>query len=103
MPGWNVKDDRQYQHIKQSERARGRTIDRAEAIAARTVNKQRRGEGRTPSTRTGGTGNPSTRLELRSIDELRNRAGQLSILRARRLPRGELIAAIRRRNGNRSA
>ena len=36
-----------YEHVKQSEEERGRDADRAEEVAARTVNKQRRQEGRT--------------------------------------------------------
>jgi len=100
MPrAWSAKDERQYQHVKQSERRRGRSIDRAEEIAGRTVNKQRRIEGRTPNARTQGTGNPRTRLESRSLDELRNRAAQLSIAGRDRMARTELVAVIRRRNG----
>ncbi len=100
MKAWTPKDERRYRHIEQSEHRRGRSIDRAEEIAARTVNKQRRLEGRTSNTRTQGTGNPHTRLESRSIDELRNRARQLSIARHDHMPRADLIAAIRGRNGN---
>ncbi|MDO5699771.1 MAG: hypothetical protein Q4G51_17545 [Dermatophilus congolensis] len=48
MPkSWSAKDERQYEHVKDSEKDRGRSDDRAEEIAARTVNKQRRSEGRT--------------------------------------------------------
>ena len=48
MPkAWNDKDERQYEHVKESEKERGRSTDRAEEIAARTVNKQRKKEGRT--------------------------------------------------------
>jgi hypothetical protein len=48
MPrGWSAKDERQFEHIKASEQRRGRPEDKAEEIAARTVNKQRRQEGRT--------------------------------------------------------
>ncbi|MDP9764162.1 hypothetical protein [Deinococcus enclensis] len=48
MPkNWSEKDERQYEHIKQSELERGESEERAEEIAARTVNKQRREEGRT--------------------------------------------------------
>lgn len=48
MPkAWSSKDERQYEHVKGSELDRGRGEDRAEEIAARTVNKQRRSEGRT--------------------------------------------------------
>ena len=47
MPkNWSEKDERQYEHIKQSELERGESEERAEEIAARTVNKQRREEGR---------------------------------------------------------
>lgn len=35
------KRDRQYRHIRDSERERGVSVDRAEEIAARTVNKER--------------------------------------------------------------
>jgi len=48
---WSDKDERQYEHVKESEKERGRSTDRAEEIAARTVNKQRREEGRTKSGR----------------------------------------------------
>jgi hypothetical protein len=48
MPkSWSKKDERQYEHVKESEKERGRSTDRAEEIAARTVNKQRKKEGRT--------------------------------------------------------
>jgi hypothetical protein len=45
------KRERQYEHIKDSERKRGVKESRAEEIAARTVNKERarRGESRTAS------------------------------------------------------
>jgi len=48
---WNSKRERQYQHIKQSEQNEGRSADRAEEIAARTVNKERArsGESKTSS------------------------------------------------------
>jgi hypothetical protein len=44
---WSPKDERQYEHVKESERGEGRSPKRAKEIAARTVNKQRRKEGRT--------------------------------------------------------
>jgi hypothetical protein len=50
MPSyWSNKDERQYKHIKQSERDEGRSEKRAEQIAAATVNKHRAAEGRTKS------------------------------------------------------
>jgi plasmid stabilization system protein ParE len=48
---WSPKRERQYEHIKESEREAGRSNDRAEEIAARTVNKQRSDTGETKSSR----------------------------------------------------
>jgi hypothetical protein len=48
---WSAKRERQYQHIKDSERDQGRSPDRAEEIAARTVNKQRAAAGETKTAR----------------------------------------------------
>jgi hypothetical protein len=45
------KRKRQYEHIKQSARSRGRSLSRAKEIAARTVNKQRRKSGQTKKQR----------------------------------------------------
>ena len=48
MPkSWSNKDERQYDHVKESEKREGKSTDRAKEIAARTVNKQRKKEGRT--------------------------------------------------------
>ena len=42
MPrAWSAKRERQYKHIKESAKDRGESEDRAEEIAARTVNKER--------------------------------------------------------------
>jgi hypothetical protein len=39
MPSqWNTKDEKQYKHVKDSELDRGHSEDRAEEIAAATVN-----------------------------------------------------------------
>ena len=45
------KRERQYEHVKHSERQQGASLERAEEIAARTVNKQRArsGESKTSS------------------------------------------------------
>lgn len=97
MPkAWSAKDERQYEHIKQSELERGRSEDRAEEIAARTVNAQRREEGRTPNKTTQGTGNPNTSLEDRTRKELYNRARQLDIEGRSRMDKAELVSAIRK-------
>ena len=94
---WSKKDERQYEHVKQSEKKRGRSEERAEEIAARTVNKQRRQEGRAESQSSRATGNPNTRLEERSLEELRNRAEELDIEGRSRMSKQELLKAIRQR------
>jgi hypothetical protein len=95
---WSEKDERKYQKIKKSLRERGDSTERAEEIAARTVNKDRRKEGRTPDRKTQGTGNPNQKLEDRTVDELRNRASELEIRGRSKMNKKELIAAIRRSN-----
>ena len=101
---WSKKDERQYQHVKESERELGRSEDRAEEIAARTVNKQRRVEGRTKSGRksTTGTGNPTTSLEERSRQELYNRAQRLGGAGRSKMSKQQLVTAIRKEQGGRS-
>ncbi|MDG4862498.1 plasmid stabilization protein [Streptomyces sp. T-3] len=50
MPrGSNAKRERQYQHIKESQVQRGTDEERAEEIAARTVNKERARSGEAKS------------------------------------------------------
>ena len=98
MPrAWSSKDERKYEHIKENAIDRGTPEDRAQEIAARTVNKGRREEGRTPNKTTQGTGNPNRPLEERSRDELYNRAKQLDIPGRSRMNKEELVAAIRRK------
>ncbi len=96
MPNaWSKKDERQYEHIKDSEKDRGKSTDRAKEIAARTVNKTRRKQGRTPNKSTQGTGNPSSSLDDRSKDELYNLAKDLDIEGRSKMNKGELAKAIR--------
>ena len=49
VKGATKKQNRQYEHIKQSAKKRGRSTKRAKEIAARTVNKQRAKRGQTKS------------------------------------------------------
>ena len=95
MPAWSEKDERQYEHVKESSLERGADEERAEEIAARTVNKQRREEGRTPNTRTRGTGNPNRGYEDRSRDELYNIAKERNIRGRSSMSKDELIRALR--------
>jgi plasmid stabilization system protein ParE len=94
-PSWNDKDERQYEHIKDSSRERGASTERAKEIAARTVNKRRRTEGRTPNRTTQGTGNPRTSLESRTRRELYNRARELNIDGRSKMNKQQLVRAIR--------
>jgi len=95
MPNaWNKKDDRQYQHIKESQLNRGSDEEQAEEIAARTVNKRRRTEGRTPNHRTQGTGNPNRSYEDRTVDELRNLAAEHNIKGRSKMRKQDLINAL---------
>ena len=98
MPEWSEKDERQFEHVKESSRQRGRSETLAAEIAARTVNKQRREEGRTPTRRTSGTGNPNTPLDERTRDELYNRARELDIRGRGKMTKSELVDARRARD-----
>lgn len=98
MPrGWSKKDEEKYDAIKESSLERGMGEDRAQEIAARTVNKQRRQEGRTPNKTTQGTGNPRRGYEARTKDELYNIAKEKDIPGRSRMDKQELISAIRGR------
>ncbi|GGR02403.1 Rho termination factor N-terminal domain-containing protein [Deinococcus ruber] len=95
MPdAWSDKDERQYQHVRDSETQRGESEEQAEEIAARTVNKHRREEGRTPNRRTQGTGNPNKALSDLSRDELYNRAREAGLSGRSRMSKAELVAAL---------
>ena len=48
---WSAKRERQYEHIKKSEAARGRSNKTAERIAAATTNKTRAKKGEAKSSR----------------------------------------------------
>jgi Rho termination factor, N-terminal domain. len=92
---WTNKDERMYEHIKDSSEKRGMSEDRAEEIAARTVNKERRREGRTPNKRTQGTGNPNKALQERTRDELYNIAKDRHIHGRSKMSKAELVKAVR--------
>lgn len=98
MPSsWTKKDERQYKAIKKSSRERGVSNERAEEIAARTVNKQRRQRGDTSQKTTQGTGNPNNSLDGRRKDELYNIARQMDIEGRSKMTKKQLVEAIRRR------
>ena len=96
MPkAWTKKDERKYEHIKESAKDRGKSTKRAKEIAARTVNKGRREEGRTPNKTTQGTGNPNRSLDDRSKDELYNIAKDMDIEGRSKMSKRDLVSAIR--------
>jgi plasmid stabilization system protein ParE len=95
MPKWSKNDERKYEHIKESNLDRGVPEDRAEEIAARTVNKGRRLEGRTPNKRTQGTGNPNRPLDQHSRDELYNQAKEKGIAGRSKMSKQQLIDALK--------
>jgi hypothetical protein len=85
-----TKRARQYEHIKDSAKDRGASQDRAEEIAARTVNKERAraGESRTrsrtstqdmSSSRRGGQRSGTDRAKGRTRDQLYEEARKLGI------------------------
>src|SRR5690606_6587721 len=94
MPKWTRKDERQYEHIKESSKDRGVREKRAKEIAARTVNKRRRTEGRTPQKTSQGTGNPNRSLEERTRDELYNRAKEKGIQGRSHMNKEQLVNAL---------
>jgi len=84
------KRARQYEHIKESAKDQGASEDRAEEIAARTVNKERAraGESRTrsrtstndmSSSRRGGRRSGTNRTKGRTRDQLYEEAKKLNV------------------------
>lgn len=85
-----TKRARQYEHIKESQKDRGASEDRAEEIAARTVNKERARSGESrqrsrtstndmSSSRRGGQRSGTDRPKGRTRDQLYNEAKQMGI------------------------
>jgi plasmid stabilization system protein ParE len=97
MPeAWSNKDERKYEHIKESYKEQGVSNDEAEERAARTVNKGRREEGRTKEQREG-RGGRSTSGDEPIKEELYNRARELDIEGRSKMDKEELKRAIQRK------
>ena len=106
MPkSWNAKDERKYEHIKEGQVERGVPEERAEEIAARTVNKERAraGESRTSSRtstndissgRRGGLRSGTKREKGPTRDQLYNEARQLGIDGRSKMNKGQLKRAL---------
>ncbi|WP_433004386.1 plasmid stabilization protein [Kribbella sp. CA-294648] len=107
MPaGSNKKRERQYEHIKDGLKKRGRSEDKAEEIAARTVNKERAraGESKQKSKSSTNDMSSSRRGGLRSHqgsqgrtkDQLYNEAKQKNIKGRSKMSKAELEKAVGR-------
>jgi hypothetical protein len=102
---WSNKRERQYEHIKSSQRKRGTSEDRAEEIAARTVNKNRAqsGESKTASKTSTRDKSPQQRGGQRSgrkgpkgptRDQLYNEAKKRNIKGRSNMTKDELSKAL---------
>jgi hypothetical protein len=103
-----TKRAREYEHIKDSAKKRGASTDRAEEIAARTVNKDRAraGEsttrskssmrGKSPSAR-GGQRSGTNRPKGRTKEQLYNEAKKLGVDGRSSMNKAQLQRAVDRR------
>jgi len=107
MPaGSSPKRERQYEHIKDSVKKRGGSTDRAEEIAARTVNKERARHGEsTTASRSSihdvssghrGGKRSHTGAQGRTKEQLYNEARQRNIQGRSRMSKAELEKALAR-------
>ncbi len=106
MPkAWSEKRERQYEHIKDSLEERGSSEDKAEEIAARTVNKERArtGEARESSRlsredissgRRGGLRSGTRRERGRTRDQLYNEAKHMGIEGRSKMSKAQLERAV---------
>ena len=102
---WSPKRERQYEHIKEGLRERGTSEDKAEEIAARTVNKERArsGEARESSRlsrsdissgRRGGLRSGTRRAKGRTRDQLYEEAKDLGIQGRSKMNKAQLQRAV---------
>ena len=105
---WSAKRERQYEHVKESERKQGRSTKRAKEIAARTVNKERArsGEAKTSSKssrqdissgRRGGLRSGTSRPKGRTKEQLYNEAKRMNISGRSNMSKAQLQRAVDRR------
>jgi hypothetical protein len=105
-----TKRARQYEHVKKSEKQAGRSEERAEEIAARTVQKERARSGESrqrsrasvqdiSSGRRGGKRSGSG-PGGRTRDQLYNDAKKLNIRGRSRMSKRQLLAAVNRKRGS---
>ena len=105
-----TKRARQYEHIKRSELRQGESTDRAEEIAARTVNKERArsGEAKTGSRlsrtdlssgRRGGLRSGTRRTKGRTYKQLYAEAKSMGIRGRSSMKKAQLQRAVDRKKG----
>jgi Rho termination factor, N-terminal domain len=105
---WNAKRERQYEHIKSGLKERGASEDRAEEIAARTVNKERARSGEAQqssrssrrdisSGRRGGLRSGTRRPKGQTKEQLYNEAKRLNIEGRSKMNKQQLLAAVNRK------
>jgi plasmid stabilization system protein ParE len=105
---WTDKQDRKYEHIKDSLKDRGTSTRRAKEIAARTINKERaqRGQSKTASrssvrdissSRRGGLRSRSNRPKGRTREQLYNEARQMGIRGRSKMNKEQLQRAVDRK------
>lgn len=105
-----TKRARQYEHIKESQREQGRSEDRAEEIAARTVNKERARSGESrqrsrtstqdmSSGRRGGQRSGTSGQKGRTRDQLYNEAKNLNIEGRSSMNKAQLQRAVDAKKG----
>ena len=105
---WSNKRERQYEHVKESEKQQGRSTKRAKEIAARTVNKERArsGEARESSRtsrrdmssgRRGGQRSGTSRPRGRTKEQLYNEAKRMNIRGRSSMNKAKLQRAVDRR------
>jgi plasmid stabilization system protein ParE len=105
---WSPKRERQYDHIKDSLKERGASEDKAEEIAARTVNKERarKGEakessrlsrGDMSSGRRGGLRSGTRRQKGRTRDQLYQEAKRMGIDGRSKMNKEQLQRAVDRK------
>jgi plasmid stabilization system protein ParE len=102
---WSDKRERQYEHIRDSLEERGTSEDKAEEIAARTVNKERarKGEARESSRlsredissgRRGGLRSGTRRTKGRTRDQLYEEAKDRGIKGRSKMTKAQLQRAV---------
>ena len=95
---WSAKRERQYEHVKESEKKQGRSTKRAKEIAARTVNKQRAQQGETKgSSSRSRSSSSSSGNGGQTKEQLYQQAKRLGISGRSKMSKQQLQRAVSRR------